>query len=81
MEDWKRVIWSDGTKINRIGLDGQKYIWKKKEERLIAREVQSIVKFGGGSLMVWGCIGWNGVWILSEVEERMDAEQYVAILE
>ena len=31
--------------------------------------------------MVWGCIGWNGVWILSEVEGRMDAEQYVAILE
>ena len=31
--------------------------------------------------MVWDCIGWNGVWILSEVEGRMDAEQYVAILE
>ena len=31
--------------------------------------------------MVWGCIGWNGVGILSEVEGRMDAEQYVAILE
>ena len=44
-------------------------------------EVQGTVKFGGGSLMVWGCIGWNGVWILSEVEGRMDAEQYVAILE
>jgi hypothetical protein len=27
--------------------------------------------------MVWGCIGWNGVGVLSE----MDAEQYVAILE
>ena len=31
--------------------------------------------------MVWGCIGWNGVGVLSEVEGRMDAEQYVAILE
>ena len=31
--------------------------------------------------MVWGYIWWNGMWILSEVEGRMDAEQYVAILE
>ncbi|KIK77178.1 hypothetical protein PAXRUDRAFT_70799, partial [Paxillus rubicundulus Ve08.2h10] len=26
---------------------------------LTSREVKGIVKFGGGSLMVWGCIGWN----------------------
>jgi hypothetical protein len=31
--------------------------------------------------MVWGCIEWNGVGVLSEVEGQMDAEQYVAILE
>ena len=74
-------IWSDETKINRIGSDGQEYVWKKKGEELISREVKSTVKFGGGSLMVWGCIGWNGVGVLSEVEGRMDAEQYVAILE
>ena len=79
VEDWKRVIWSDVTKINKIGSDGQEYVWKKKGEELIAREVKGTVKFGGGSLMVWGCIGWNGVEALSEVEWRMDAEQYVAI--
>ena len=31
--------------------------------------------------MVWGCMGWNGVGILAEVEGRMDAIQYVDILE
>jgi len=31
--------------------------------------------------MVWGCIEWNGVEHLAEVKERMDADQYVAILE
>ena len=56
-------------------------MWKRKGEGLIAREVQGIVKFGGGLQMVWGYIGWNGMGILSEVEGRMDAEQYVAILE
>ena len=81
VEDWKRVLWSDETKINRIGSDGQEYVWKRKGEELTSREIQGTVKFGGGSLMVWGCIGWNGVGVLSEVEGRMDAEQYVAILE
>jgi hypothetical protein len=32
-------------------------------------------------MMVWGCIEWNGVGVLSQVEGQMDAEQYVAILE
>lgn len=32
-------------------------------------------------MMVWGCGGWNGVGIHAEVEKRMDAKQYMAILE
>jgi len=31
--------------------------------------------------MVWGFMGWNGVGILTEIEGRMDAKQYVEILE
>ncbi|KIK74479.1 hypothetical protein PAXRUDRAFT_175586, partial [Paxillus rubicundulus Ve08.2h10] len=41
---------------------------KKKGEGLNAREVKGTVEFGEGSLMVWGCIGWNGVGVSSEVE-------------
>jgi len=29
LEDWKRVLWTDETKINRIGSDGKVYVWKK----------------------------------------------------
>ena len=42
---------------------------------------QGIVKCGGGFLMIWECVGWNGVGILVEMEGWMDAEQYVSILE
>jgi len=31
--------------------------------------------------MVWGCMGWNGVGKLIEVQGKMDAEQYCEILE
>jgi hypothetical protein len=45
------------------------------------REVKGTVKVGGGNWMVWGCMGWNGVGIVCEVEGSMNAEQYVSILE
>ena len=81
MEDWKRVIWSDETKINRFGSDGHQYVWKKRGEPLYDRTTTPTVKFGGGNLMVWECMGWNGVGVLSDVECRMAAKQYVDILE
>ena len=30
--------------------------------------------------MVWGCMGWNGVGMLVEVEGKMKADQYCQIL-
>ena len=77
VEDWKRVLWSDETKINRIGSDGKVYTWKKKGEPLSDRTTTPTVKHGGGNnLMVWGCMGWNGVGKLEEVQGIMNAEQY-----
>jgi len=31
--------------------------------------------------MVWGCMDWNGVGMLIEVQGKMNAEQYCDILE
>ena len=49
---------------------------KTKGEQLSDRRITSTVKHGGGNnLMVWGCMGWNGVGVLTEVQGIMDAEQ------
>ena len=80
VEDWKCVIWSDETKVNRFGSDGHRYMWKRPGDPLRDKEVDPTVKFGGGHIMVWGCMGWNGPGILVEVEGKMDATQYVDIL-
>ena len=58
VEDWKRVLWSDETKINRIGSDGRTYTWKQRGEPLSDRTTTPTVKHGGGNnLMVLGCMG------------------------
>ena len=35
LKDWKKVVWSDETKINHLGSDGCKWVWKKAGERLL----------------------------------------------
>ena len=52
MEDWKKVIWSDETKINCLGSDGCKWAWKRAGEGLNDRLVEGTLKFGEGSLMM-----------------------------
>ena len=39
------------------------------------------MKFEEENIMVWGCMGWEDVGQLAEVEGRMDADQYMSILE
>jgi transposase len=81
-EDWRRVIWSDETKINRLGSDGRQWIWKKTgDNRLTEQDIQGTVKFGGGSIMMWGCMTAKGVGFACRIDGNMDAEVYVNILD
>ena len=58
------------------------YVWKERGEPISDRMTTPTVKHGGGNnLMVWGCMGWNGVGKLIEVEGKMDAAKYCEILE
>ena len=81
IEDWKWVLWSDETKILIWGSDGLQWVWKKHGEALNDQLITPTVKHGGGRIMVWGCMGWNGVGVLTEVEGNMNAQQYVDILD
>jgi hypothetical protein len=48
---------------------------------LLDQHVQPIVKFGGGSIMVWRCMNWEGVGNLRLIEGIMDKYVYCEILE
>ena len=70
-----KVMWSDETKINYLGSDGRKYVGEGLSDRL----VEGTMKFGGGKLMLWGCMGWDGVGYATKIDGRMDAELYKSI--
>lgn len=80
LDDWKRVIWSDETKINRLNSDGIKYAWSKNPKNYPPEMVEETLKFGGGSLMIWGCMTWFGTGGMSRIVGRMDSEQLISIL-
>lgn len=80
-KDWARVIWSDESKFVLSGNDsGKVRIWRKKGEEMKRECLQETVKFGGGSIMVWGCMSSAGVGLLERVDGIMNAEKYVDIL-
>ena len=54
-------------------------MWKKPGSGLKEQYVSGTVKFGGGSLMVWGCMTPQGVGYMCKIDGRMDAELYTVI--
>ncbi|KAI1007653.1 hypothetical protein K3495_g571 [Podosphaera aphanis] len=81
IEDWKRVIWSDETKINQICCDGIQYTWRKSKPGLAGRGIVLTLKFGGGNIMIWGCMAWSGPGTLVQVVGKMNTQQYISILQ
>lgn len=77
---WKRILWSDETKINLFGNDGPAKVWRKPNEALKSKNIRPTMKHGGGCIMVWGSMSAGGVGNLAFIDTTMNAEGYVNIL-
>jgi len=64
-----------------LGSDGREWVWKKPGGVMTEQHVKGTVKFGGGSLMIWGCMTAQGVGYACHIDGHMDAELYTHILE
>ena len=53
-EQWNMVYFSDESKFNLFGFDGKRFVRRKNEECSSPQCVKKTVKFGVGSVMVWG---------------------------
>ena len=81
VEDWMKTIWSDEVKFNCLGSDGPKWVYKRAGEALSDCLVEGSLKFGGGSLMMWGCMTWEGPGYACKIDGKMDADLYCQIME
>lgn len=78
---WKKILWSDETKIELFGLNAKRYVWRKPNTAHHPENTIPTVKHGGGSIMLWGCFSASGPGKLVKIEGKMDAAKYREILE
>ncbi|ORD95661.1 TC1A [Hepatospora eriocheir] len=50
---WKRILWSDETKINLFGSDGMIYILIPRGMIYDEKFLNSTIKYRGENLMLW----------------------------
>ncbi|KAK4511764.1 uncharacterized protein ATC70_007309 [Mucor velutinosus] len=81
VDDWKRVIWTDETKINRFYSDGRQWAWIRSDEQLQNHHVKLTVKHGGGSITLWSAITYAGVGWKCMINGNMDKALYKKILQ
>lgn len=78
VDDWKRVIWSDETKLNRLGSDECKWVWKEPGSAPTDQHVKGTLKYGGGSLMMGGHRTAQSVGYACWIDGRIGAALYSA---
>jgi hypothetical protein len=77
--DWSRVIFSDECKII-VGENKRVFVWRKPGEECLPQCLSSGCK-AKMSLMIWGCITFNGVGTLATVNGNINDAKYIEILE
>ena len=67
---------SDESKFLLIGSDGKTYVRREVGEELSPKCLKACVKFGGGSVMVWGMISGDGMGPLVRLQGKVNAGVY-----
>ena len=81
VDDWKRIIFSDKTKINLWDADRLKYCLRKQDAPLQPFHIEETIKHGGSNLMFWGCMTSKGLGYGCQVYDgTMKAVDYIHIL-
>uniref|UniRef100_A0A8C6TYF3 Transposase n=1 Tax=Neogobius melanostomus TaxID=47308 RepID=A0A8C6TYF3_9GOBI len=80
-ESWEKVLWSDETKIELFGPNAKRYVWSKPNTAHRPECTIPSVKYGGGSIMLWGCFSSAGTGKIVRIVGKMDGAKYRDILE
>jgi hypothetical protein len=78
--DIKKIIFSDESKFELCNSNKKDSVWRAPATGLQMKNLTPTFKFGGGSVMAWGCFSYEGVGNLIFIDGIMDSYTYVEIL-
>lgn len=79
LEKWQKVDFSDESSVE-LHHRRRKYCRRPTGARMDPKYTQKTVKFGGGKLMVWGYIQYEGVRNICKVEGNINSLKYQEVL-
>lgn len=75
---WKKVLFTDETRVSLRGPDGRQRVWRRQGERYAQCCFSPKVPFGGGSRLFWGGISYEArTEIVPIPPPALTAERYV----
>ena len=63
-------------KIKLFGCNYRNHLWTKVCEAYSLKNIVPTVKFGGGSIMIWGCFSVKGAGKIYVIDRKMNAGKY-----
>ena len=74
------IDWSDESKFNLFSCDRRRFVRHSSKERYLPQCTKSSIKFGEGSMMVFGIISVAGTGPLVRLHNKINAIVYKEIL-
>jgi hypothetical protein len=82
VDDWKHVIWSDESAIQKDSNATGVWVFRRqnKKEKYAARNVRTKARAGNLSQMIWGCFVGNRLGPIVFISESVNQDVYMQIL-
>jgi len=78
-DDWKKVLFSDESRVELVS-SRRVYVRRMVGQRYKYNNLCKTLRFGGSSIMVWGCIKGDGSRMLVRCPKRLDSTSYQEVL-
>ena len=77
LRTWRKIHLSEESRFLLHVTDGRMRVWRHKNTIYTPRNIQPTVPYGGGSVMVWGCISHNCKLDLVTIQSNLTGYQYI----
>lgn len=76
LRSWRKIHWSDESRFMLHTVDGRVRVWRQQNTAYAEKNIIETVAFGGGSIMVWGCVSHDCKLALKTVRGNLNGQKY-----